>query len=80
MLEAALDANCAGGGVVEGDHLPVEAVEGPQSEVAVLGELGEAQVAVVGAPSKAPTVEAWLAGVSELTHHMRGISSDTWRR
>jgi len=34
---------------VERDHLPVEPVQRPQPEVAVLGQLGEAEVAVEGA-------------------------------
>ena len=34
---------------VEGDHLAVEPVQRPQPEVAVLGQLGEAEVAVEGA-------------------------------
>ena len=34
---------------VEGDHLAVEPVQRAQAEVAVLGQLGEAEVAVVGA-------------------------------
>ena len=34
---------------VEGDHLAVEAVQRPEPEVAVLGQLGEGEVAVVGA-------------------------------
>ena len=34
---------------VEGDHLAVERIQGAQAEVAVLGQLGEADVAVVGA-------------------------------
>ena len=34
---------------VERDHLAVEPVQRPQPEVAVLGQLGEAEVAVVGA-------------------------------
>ena len=34
---------------VEGDHLAVEAVQRAEPEVAVLGELGEGEVAVVGA-------------------------------
>ena len=34
---------------VERDHLAVEPVQGPEPEVAVLGQLGEAEVAVEGA-------------------------------
>src|SRR5262245_13725147 len=34
---------------VEGDHLAVDGIEGPEPEIAVSGELGEADVAVVGA-------------------------------
>jgi hypothetical protein len=34
---------------VEGDHLSVERVQGAEAEIAVLGELGEADVALVGA-------------------------------
>ena len=39
---------------VEGDHLAVEAVDRPQAEVAVLGQLGEAEVALVGALQQRP--------------------------
>jgi hypothetical protein len=33
---------------VDADHLPVECVEGAETEVAVAGELGEADVTLVG--------------------------------
>jgi hypothetical protein len=39
---------------VERDHLPVEPVQRPQPEVAVLGQLGEGEVAVVGALEQRP--------------------------
>ena len=37
---------------VDGDHLAVEAVQGAEPEVAVLGELGECHVALVRAVEK----------------------------
>ena len=39
---------------VEGDHLAVEPVQRAQPEVAVLGQLGEAEVAVEGAVEQRP--------------------------
>jgi hypothetical protein len=39
---------------VEGDHLAVEGVQRPEAEVAVLGQLGEADVALIGAVQQSP--------------------------